>query len=129
MLSLNYRDGRPIYEQVRDGLRRLVVTGAMQSGEKLPSVRTMATTLAINPNTIQRAYEALEGEGYLYTIVGKGSYVANHGDIQDVRRQTLLEQLDRTAVELSYLGMSMEELSQRIGVALDRMREEEVHHD
>ena len=76
MLSLDYRDARPIYEQVRDGLRRLVVTGALVQGEKLPSVRAMASTLAINPNTIQRAYEALEAEGYLYSVPGKGSFVA-----------------------------------------------------
>ena len=55
MLSLNYRDGRPIYEQVRDGLRRLIITGAIPAGDKLPSVRNMAAQLAINPNTIQRA--------------------------------------------------------------------------
>lgn len=72
MLSLDYRDARPIYEQVRDGLRRLVVTGALVQGEKLPSVRAMASTLAINPNTIQRAYEALEAEGYLYSVPGEG---------------------------------------------------------
>ena len=52
MISLNYRDARPIYEQVRDGLRRLVITGALSPGDKLPSVRSMASTLAINPNTI-----------------------------------------------------------------------------
>ena len=62
MLHLDYRDARPIYEQVKDGLRRLVVTGAIQEGEKLPSVRTLASSLAINPNTIQRAYESLEEE-------------------------------------------------------------------
>ena len=65
MISLNYRDQRPIYEQVKDGLRHLVVTGALQAGDKLPSVRALASSLAINPNTIQRAYEALEAEGYL----------------------------------------------------------------
>ena len=64
MLSLNYRDSRPIYEQVRDGLRRLIITGAIPPGDRLPSVRAMAGQLAINPNTIQRAYEALEQEGY-----------------------------------------------------------------
>ena len=63
MISLNYRDARPIYEQVRDGLRRLVVTGAIAQGEKLPSVRSLAASLAINPNTIQRAYAELEAEG------------------------------------------------------------------
>ena len=63
MLNLDYRDARPIYEQVRDGLRRLMVSGVIQEGEQLPSVRAMATSLAINPNTIQRAYELLEAEG------------------------------------------------------------------
>ena len=57
MIQLNYRDARPIYEQVKDGLRHLVVTGALQAGDKLPSVRALASSLAINPNTIQRAYE------------------------------------------------------------------------
>lgn len=68
MLNLDYRDARPIYEQVRDNLRRLMVSGAIQEGEKLPSVRSLASNLAINPNTIQRAYESLEAEGYVYSI-------------------------------------------------------------
>ncbi|MBR3641756.1 MAG: GntR family transcriptional regulator, partial [Oscillibacter sp.] len=55
MLTLNYRDSRPIYEQIRDGLRRMIVTGALTRDEKLPSVRALATQLSINPNTIQRA--------------------------------------------------------------------------
>ena len=76
MLSLNYRDSRPIYEQVRDGLRRLIITGAIPAGDKLPSVRAMAAQLAINPNTIQRAYESLEQEGYAYSVPGKGSFAA-----------------------------------------------------
>ena len=56
MISLNYRDSRPIYEQIRDGLKKLIVSGAMAPDEKLPSVRALATQLSINPNTIQRAY-------------------------------------------------------------------------
>ena len=62
MLTLNYRDSRPIYEQIKDGLRRMIVTGAMKQDEKLPSVRSLATQLSINPNTIQRAYNELEAE-------------------------------------------------------------------
>ena len=72
MISLNYRDSRPIYEQIRDGLRKLIVTGALSADEKLPSVRALAAQLAINPNTIQRAYNELEGEGYIYSVPGKG---------------------------------------------------------
>ena len=70
MLNLDFRDSRPIYEQVKDGLRKLMVSGVIQEGEKLPSVRTMASSLAINPNTIQRAYDALESEGYLCSVPG-----------------------------------------------------------
>ena len=70
MLQLDHRGGRPIYEQVQEGLRRLLVTGAIAPGEKLPSVRQLAGELAINPNTIQRAYEALEQEGYVYSVPG-----------------------------------------------------------
>ena len=63
MIRLDYRDARPIYEQVKDGLRRLMVTGVLAPGEKLPSVRSLAMDLAINPNTIQRAYAQLESQG------------------------------------------------------------------
>ena len=77
MITLNYRDARPIYEQVRDGLRRLIVSGAIADGEKLPSVRALASQLAINPNTIQRAYSELESEGYAASVPGKGSFAAS----------------------------------------------------
>ena len=87
MLQLDYRDARPIYEQVKDGLRRLVVTGAIQERERLPSVRQLAASLAINPNTIQKAYEALEAEGYVRSIPGKGSFASPHTGVDEARRQ------------------------------------------
>ncbi|MPM05226.1 hypothetical protein SDC9_51514 [bioreactor metagenome] len=114
MITLNYRDSRPIYEQVKDALRQMVVSGALQPGEKIPSVRALASSLAINPNTIQRAYEALEAEGYLYTVVGKGSFTASLSDINACRRETLFKQFDAAAGELLFLGLSPETLIQRI---------------
>ena len=117
MISLNYRDARPIYEQVKDGLRHLVVTGAIQTGDRLPSVRALASSLAINPNTIQRAYEALEQEGYLCTVAGKGSFAAGRGGINTVRRDALLRQFDAAASELLFLGLTLEELSARLRAA------------
>ncbi len=114
MLNLDYRDARPIYEQVKDGLRRLMVTGVIQEGEKLPSVRTMAGTLAINPNTIQRAYEALEAEGYVYSVPGKGSFAAPNTGVDEGRKDELLRTFDQTAGELLFLGVSGEELWARI---------------
>lgn len=121
MISLNYRDARPIYEQVKDGLRRLVVTGAILPGDKLPSVRSLASSLAINPNTIQRAYEALEGEGYLYSVAGKGSFAAEQKNVDEGRRAKLLSRFDEAAAELMFLGMTVSELAER----LNRKKNEE----
>lgn len=114
MIQLNYRDARPIYEQVRDGLRHLVVTGALQAGDKLPSVRALASSLAINPNTIQRAYELLEAEGYVSSVPGKGSFAAPHHQVDSARRDGLLRVFDDTATELMFLGLSADTLSQRL---------------
>ena len=114
MLNLDYRDARPIYEQVRDGLRRLMVTGAIREGEKLPSVRTLASSLAINPHTIQRAYEALEAEGYLYSVPGKGSFAAPHTGVDRGRREELLVRFDAVTAELLYLGVRGEALIARV---------------
>lgn len=111
MITLNYRDTRPIYEQVRDGLRRLIVTGAIADGEKLPSVRALASQLAINPNTIQRAYSELEAEGYAASVPGKGSFaVRGERTADDARRAALTETLRETISELRALGMTREEL-------------------
>lgn len=114
MIQLNYRDSRPIYEQVRDGLRQLLITGAILPGEKLPSVRALATKLTINPNTIQRAYEALEREGYVYTVAGKGSFAAPRDEVEDTRRTKLLSQFDEATRELLFLGVSVQELQKRV---------------
>lgn len=114
MLNLDYRDARPIYEQVRDGLRRLMVSGVIQEGEQLPSVRAMTTSLAINPNTIQRAYELLEAEGYVSSVPGKGSFAAPHHQVDSARRDGLLRTFDETATELFFLGLSADALSQRL---------------
>lgn len=110
MISLNYRDSRPIYEQIKDELRKLIVTGALRKDDRLPSVRALATQLAINPNTIQRAYNELEGEGYIYSVPGKGSFAAGDVDIGGVRKRELLEKTREMLRELRYLGLTREEL-------------------
>lgn len=111
MIRLDYRDGRPIYEQVRDGLRRLMVTGVMQPGEQLPSVRSLAMELAINPNTIQRAYAQLEQEGYVYSVSGRGTFVAEGGEQNRRRCGELCERLRPMLEELRSLGFTLEELA------------------
>ena len=114
LIQLNYRDSKPIYEQIKEGLRRLVVTGALSVGEKLPSVRELASQLAINPNTIQRAYRELENEGYIYTLVGKGTFVAENDNIDNTREKELLRDFDELVTELLYLKVSKSTLKERI---------------
>ena len=119
MISLNYRDSRPIYEQIKDGLRKLIVTGAMKPDEKLPSVRALAQQLSINPNTIQRAYNELESEGYIYSVPGKGSFASGDSGAEEARKQELMGKVRELVTELKYLGVNGEEL-----IAL--IREEEA---
>ncbi len=114
MLELNYRDARPIYEQIKDGLRRLMLSDVIRQDEKLPSVRELASQLAINPNTIQKAYRELEQEGYVYTVSGRGSFAAPLSDVRSGRQEILLEQFDETVTELLYLKKDPDELKKRI---------------
>ena len=108
MIRLDYRDARPIYEQVKDGLRRLMVTGVLAPGEKLPSVRSLAMDLAINPNTIQRAYAQLEMEGYVYSVAGRGTFVAEGQEQNLVRRREVEDKVRPLLQELRELGMTVD---------------------
>jgi GntR family transcriptional regulator len=114
VIQLNYRDSKPIYEQVKEGIRKLVVSGAVGPDEKLPSVRELASKLAINPNTISRAYRDLEAEGYLYTVGGKGTFASAHKQVQDYRTGELLKKLDEVLEELHYLSVPPEVLKEHI---------------
>ena len=114
MISINFRDARPIYEQVRDGFRQLILSGALPADSRMPSVRELASQLTINPNTIQRAYRELEAEGYIVSVPGRGSFVRDRDDAAAARRRELLEKLDALAEELRMLGVSEEELAQRL---------------
>ena len=110
MIVLDYRDSRPLYQQVKDSLRRMMLTGLLEPDEKLPSVRSLATQLAINPNTIQRAYSQLETEGYIYSVAGRGSFVSA-GDGEHLRRiAELTGRLVPLLEELKSLGYTREQL-------------------
>lgn len=110
MIVLDYRDSRPLYQQVKDSLRRMMLTGLLEPDEKLPSVRSLATQLAINPNTIQRAYAELEAEGYIYSVAGRGSFVFA-GDGEHLRRiAELTGRLVPLLEELKSLGYTREQL-------------------
>ncbi len=114
MFSINLRDSRPIYEQVKDSLRRAIITEVLLPDDKIPSVRELASQLAINPNTIQKAYRELETEGYLYSVPGKGSFVSESSQAKESRKKELLEKLDETVTELSHLDVTVAEICEHI---------------
>ncbi len=113
MIHLDYRDARPIYSQIIDGLREQVIAGILREGDKLPSVRELAGELAINPNTIQRAYRELEAAGWIASVPGKGSFICgipkSTGQVA-----SLLETFDKTVSALLLLGVTRQELSARV---------------
>lgn len=105
MVKLDYKDGRSLHEQIAAGFRELIVSGALRTDEQLPSVRELSVSLTVNPNTVQRAYKQLENEGFIYSVKGKGSFVAAAAEIHDEKMlMELYDSLTRTVKELMYLG-------------------------
>lgn len=114
MVHLDYRDSRPIYVQIMDGLREQILSGVLQPGQKLPSVRDLSGTLAINPNTIQRSYRQLEAEGWIATVPGKGCFVCNSQEAHSREQERCFKSFDSAAAALMALGVTREQLIHRL---------------
>ena len=114
MVHLDYRDARPIYTQICDGFRDQILAGVLRQGDRLPSVRELATQLTINPNTIQRAYRELELQGWVTTVPGKGCFVCGIPSSAQSEQKALLSEFDKLAERLKALGFSPEELARRL---------------
>ena len=109
MVHLDSRDARPIYNQIVENFRAQIAAGILQPGDKLPSVRELATQLSINPNTIQRAYREMEQQGMIQTLPGKGCFVGQVSGAPD------WEKLDHAVAQLRAQGVRLEEILNRIG--------------
>lgn len=122
MILLDYKDRRPIYEQVIEKFQQMILCGALQAGEAMPSVRNLAMELSLNPNTIQRAYQELERKGYIYSIKGKGSFVSDSGDAAIMRRKEIGEEL-RACVEKAFAaGISAKELTDMLSECMEDVK-------
>ena len=115
MLHLDFGDHRPLYEQIKDKLKQLIISGVLKENEKIPSVRELAVSLAINPNTIQKSYKDLESEGYIYSQKAKGSFVCPQKQTsQAIDTASLADNLRQTVAELRFLGISKEAICEII---------------
>ena len=120
MILLDYRDKRPIYEQIVEKLERLIVGGALDPDSKMPSVRSLGMDLGVNPNTIQRAYNQLEQEGYLYAVSGRGNFVAPETEWRDGKKKKMMEEWLLLTEKAKEAGLTKDELEG----ALNRLYEE-----
>jgi GntR family transcriptional regulator len=111
MFDLDFRSRKPIYEQLVEKFKELIIHEVLKKDEQLPSVRSLAQELTVNPNTIQKAYRELERQGYIFSVKGKGNFVnalsdqINHEELEKVKQQ-----LKKKMSEAFYLGMSKEEM-------------------
>ncbi len=111
MLELDLRSRLPIYEQLVDKCKELIITKVLEADQQLPSVRTLAKQLSINPNTIQKAYRELERQGYIYSVKGRGSFVTPSVQVSNTEKIVKLKkQLMKIISELSYLGIKKEDV-------------------
>lgn len=114
MIVIDYKDRRPIYEQIIDRVKLLIVKGIWKPNDPLPSVRSLAMDLSINPNTIQRAYQELERAGYIYSVKGKGSFVSDPSLLIEEKKQELINMLKDTARKMVEAGYSKENIKMMI---------------
>ncbi|KHL93950.1 GntR family transcriptional regulator [Paenibacillus sp. IHB B 3415] len=128
MFELDVRSRKPIYEQLTGKVKEMIMHGILQADEQLPSVRALSSQLTVNPNTIQKAYRELEREGYIYSLQGKGNFVAHQQQGRnESKRAELKEELLRLMAEAVYLGFTESEMSALYRQALDKRREENSH--
>ena len=114
MIVIDYRDKRPLYEQVAEKLSQLIICGVLESNAKLPSVRSLAMELSINPNTIQRAYAQLEQDGYIYTVVGRGNFVTDTNEWQNGYHKAVLKELKESILKAKEAGMPQEQVEELV---------------
>lgn len=125
-IRISNADARPIYEQLRQQIRKSILSGELKEGEALPSIRALAKDLRISVITTKRAYDELERDGYIHTVAGKGCYVAllDSGRVREDGLRRIEEQL-KQALELAHsCGVSTEELVEMLRTIEEEERED-----
>lgn len=115
VIRLDYKDSRSIHEQIEDGIKNLIERKVFRENDQLPSVRELSVSLTVNPNTVQKAYRNLEAQGYIYSVKGKGSFIASARTAKDPKKvEALYKTLLETAQSLMYLGESPENIEKAL---------------
>src|SRR3989441_6895975 len=121
MLQVNYKSGKPVYLQVVDQIKSAAASGALQTGEPLPSIRPLAEELRVNRNTIAKAYTELESQGIIETLPGKGCFLKENNTpfTKSVRQKLLLKEIDQAVVTAHHLQVDREAFLAMVKERLD----------
>lgn len=119
MIWIDYTDATPIYEQIVTKYKNLIVRGVLAPNEKMPSVRSLAMELSINPNTIQKAYAELERQGFVYTVKGRGNFVADNSGLKEMKEKEIIQKLETVVVEAEEAGGDLLLLSRYLNNRMD----------
>lgn len=125
MISIDYQSKLPLYEQIAQWFQTLILKGVLPPDAQMPSVRSLAVDLSINPNTIQKAYSLLEQMGYIYPVKGRGNFVADSTALVRQKRESLLEEIRRLVTGGKELGIRRTEMIQ----VIDRIYRKEDSYD
>ncbi|MDK2919473.1 MAG: GntR family transcriptional regulator [Candidatus Petromonas sp.] len=123
MIQIDFKSRKPIYEQLVEKFKQLIIRDVLKSGEKIPSVRELAKQLTINPNTIQKAYRELERQGYIYSVRGRGSFVSEKIEkVNEEKVEKLKSEVVKNLSELIYLGLDRAELLNLLEEVYERVK-------
>ena len=122
LFSIDFTSRLPIYEQLYNNTVRLISLGALQPGEKLPPVRTLASQLGVNPNTVSKAYQMLERDGVVYSVVGRGSFISESVNKDNAAKNLALEKLQKSVTEAMTAGATKKEILKAVEKSLSTLR-------
>lgn len=128
MLRIDYKSGLPIYDQIYRGIVKMAAAGAFGGDGQLPSVRSVAQELGVNPNTVQKAYGLLERDGVICSLPGKGSFLTGEQNAVDKQREEAVQKVRVSAREALDCGVALGELLSAVQ-AEDSRRKESKKHD
>lgn len=116
MFQLNYQSHKSVYEQIVDNIKEQIMAGVLKENTQLPTVRELSQLLTINPHTVQKAFQTLDQEGYIYTIANKGTFVSSrkHVKIDEQKVDDTIHMIVEGYKELIHMGMTQDEIHNKI---------------
>ena len=127
MITLDYSDSRPIYEQIVEKYKLLILKGVLAPDEQMPSVRNLAMEISTNPNTVQKAFTELERQGFIYSVKGRGNFVAKNPALLNERKRQIAMQIAEKMREAASIGIPKQEMLKAVEEAEQKMEKEDSH--